>query len=225
VARAASRYVEAVSSNLNAPWNDGTIPRFFLQTLHELTGKPVFVGEFYMAARANRSGNANSNGIFPIARNQRDRAAGFATTLRALLRLPDGFYRDHALPPSDRAEWSVVLRGAADPLRQEDGAPQLPAAPAAVTDTVIRCRVGAGLPPEVHATGGAAGAGSGGGRVQVVNTSGVNLNARNLAALRLPASLFDRARFRPGDTIRLQSAFVAHGGYRTEWTGEFKLAN
>jgi hypothetical protein len=88
VARASSQCLDAISSNLNAAWNDGSFPRFFLQTLHELSGKPVLVGEFYLAARENRSGNSNSNGVFPIAANQRERAAGFATTLRSLLRLP-----------------------------------------------------------------------------------------------------------------------------------------
>ena len=43
VAQAAGRYVDAVSSNLNAQWNDGTFLRFYLDTLHSLTGKPIFI--------------------------------------------------------------------------------------------------------------------------------------------------------------------------------------
>jgi hypothetical protein len=88
VARACAPYVDAVSSNLNAPWNDGTFPRFFLETLHALTGKPVLIGEFYMAARENRSGNQNNRGVYPVADTQKERAAGFRNTLHALLRTP-----------------------------------------------------------------------------------------------------------------------------------------
>jgi len=56
VARASAPHVDAASGNLNAAWNDGTFPRFYLDTLHALSGKPVFVSEFYLAAQQNRSG-------------------------------------------------------------------------------------------------------------------------------------------------------------------------
>ena len=46
VARASARYVDAVSSNLNASWNDGSFARFYLETLHGLAAKPVLIGEF-----------------------------------------------------------------------------------------------------------------------------------------------------------------------------------
>ena len=59
--------MDASSSNLNAAWNDGTFPRFYLDTLHALTGKPIIVSEFYMAAQENRSGNRNSRSDFPTA--------------------------------------------------------------------------------------------------------------------------------------------------------------
>ena len=88
MARACAAYVDAVSCNLNAAWNDGSFPRFYLDTLRQLTGKPVLVGEFYMAARDNRSGNRNSRGVYPVAARQKERAAGFRTTLSALLRTP-----------------------------------------------------------------------------------------------------------------------------------------
>lgn len=88
VARACGRYVDAASGNLNAAWNDGTFPRFYLDTLHALTGKPVFVSEFYMAAQQNRSGNKNDPGIFPTVATQKERAAGFRNTVQALLRTP-----------------------------------------------------------------------------------------------------------------------------------------
>ncbi len=88
VARAAAPYVDAISSNLNAGWNDGTFARFYLETLRALTGKPVFVGEFYMAARENRSGNKNSRGVFPVVVTQRERAAAFRNTLQSLAKIP-----------------------------------------------------------------------------------------------------------------------------------------
>jgi hypothetical protein len=77
----------AVSANLNAGWNDGSFARFYLETLHALTGRPVFISEFYMVARENRSGNENKPG-FPVVDTQRERVAGFHRTLETLLRMP-----------------------------------------------------------------------------------------------------------------------------------------
>jgi hypothetical protein len=88
VARAAARYVDAVSSNLNASWNDGLFTRFYLDTLHALTGKPMIIGEFYMCAQENRSRNKNSRGDYPVVATQKERAAGFRNTLQALLKIP-----------------------------------------------------------------------------------------------------------------------------------------
>jgi hypothetical protein len=88
VARASARYVDAVSSNLNASWNDGSFARFYLETLHRLAGKPVLIGEFYMCARDNRSGNKNNRGVYPVVATQKERAAGFRNTLQTLLRIP-----------------------------------------------------------------------------------------------------------------------------------------
>ena len=88
VARASARYVDAVSSNLNASWNDGLFARFYLETLRALTLKPILIGEFYMAAQENHSGNKNTHGIFPVVATQKERAAGFRNTLQALLKTP-----------------------------------------------------------------------------------------------------------------------------------------
>jgi len=88
VARACAPYVDAVSANLNAPWNDGTFPRFYLETLHALTGRPVFIGEFYMAAEENRSGNKNNRRVYPVVATQKERSTGFRNTLETLLRTP-----------------------------------------------------------------------------------------------------------------------------------------
>ena len=88
VARAAARYVDAISSNLNASWNDGTFARCYVETLHRLTGKPVLIGEFYMAARENRSGNKNTRGVYPVVATQKERAVGFRNTIEALVKIP-----------------------------------------------------------------------------------------------------------------------------------------
>jgi len=88
VARVSARYVDAVSSNLNASWNDGTFARFHLETLHRLSGKPVLIGEFYMSAKENRSGNKNTHGVYPVVATQKERAVGFRNTVHAWLKIP-----------------------------------------------------------------------------------------------------------------------------------------
>lgn len=88
VARAAGPYLDAISSNLNANWSDGTFARFYLQTLHDLSGKPIIVSEFYMSAAENRSGNRNNRGVFPVVATQKARADGVRTTLQALAKNP-----------------------------------------------------------------------------------------------------------------------------------------
>lgn len=88
VARASARYVDVSSSNLNAFWSDGTFLRCYLDTLHALTGKPILISEYYLAATDNRSGNRNSQGGFPVVATQSERAAAAQTTLEALVRLP-----------------------------------------------------------------------------------------------------------------------------------------
>lgn len=88
VARASARYVDVSSSNLNASWNDGAFLRCYLDTLHALTGKPILVSEFYLAATDNRSGNRNTGEGFPTVATQRERVAAARTTLVALTRLP-----------------------------------------------------------------------------------------------------------------------------------------
>src|SRR5260370_9674771 len=88
VARACRRSVDVVSTNLSAHWNDGTLARFYLYTLHALAGRPIMIGEFYMAARENRSGNKNDSSGFPLVQTQAERAEGFRTTFRALAQTP-----------------------------------------------------------------------------------------------------------------------------------------
>lgn len=88
VVRVAARYVDAISVNLNASWNDGRSTRFLLDSLHQLSGKPMWIGEFYLAAADNRSGNKNNHGSFPVVTTRRERALGFRNTLRHLANLP-----------------------------------------------------------------------------------------------------------------------------------------
>ena len=86
VAQAASPWVDAISSNLNAHWNNGNYLRCYLETLHRLTGKPIMISEFYSAAYENRSGNRNNKGVFPVTQTQTERAAAAKRTLTQLAR-------------------------------------------------------------------------------------------------------------------------------------------
>jgi hypothetical protein len=88
VARASGSFIDVSSSNLNAAWNDGTFPRYYFDTLHALTGKPIIVSEFYMSAKQNRSGDKNASRDFPTVMTQEERASGFRNTLQALARMP-----------------------------------------------------------------------------------------------------------------------------------------
>jgi hypothetical protein len=88
VAQAARPYVDVISTNLNASWNDGTFIRSYLDSLHSLSEKPVVVSEFYMAAADNQSGNPNKVGGFPIVATQAERAQALSNTLQSLARLP-----------------------------------------------------------------------------------------------------------------------------------------
>ncbi|RYG36916.1 hypothetical protein EON81_08285 [bacterium] len=88
VARAAAPYVDGISTNLGAEWTDGGLSRFFLESLHKVTKKPLIVTEFYMAAMENRSGNRNSSGGFPIVQTQNERAAAFRRNVAEMAARP-----------------------------------------------------------------------------------------------------------------------------------------
>jgi hypothetical protein len=88
VALAAGKHVDVISTNLNASWNDGTFLNAYLDTLHRLTGKPLIISEFYMAAAQNGTGNKNSVGGFPAVTTQRQRRDALTNTLGNLARLP-----------------------------------------------------------------------------------------------------------------------------------------
>lgn len=88
VVRAAANYVDVISTNFGADWNDGSIAPFFLRTLNRETQKPVIVTEFYMCSRENRSGNANAGTVFPVVDTQQERAQAFARYVTSVAALP-----------------------------------------------------------------------------------------------------------------------------------------
>jgi hypothetical protein len=62
--------------------------------------------------------------------------------------------------------------------------------------------------------------------VRIVNLFGEYMNTRNIAAMELPAKLFGKTRFKPGDTIEFDSTFFTQArADRVEWKGRFTLRN
>lgn len=88
VARAAGRYADVVSTNLNADWNDGTFAPFYLPSLHRLAKKPLMITEYYECAMQNRTGNKNDSSGFPVVATQAERAQGFLKQTNTLLGTP-----------------------------------------------------------------------------------------------------------------------------------------
>jgi hypothetical protein len=86
--RAAAAETDVISTNLKASWNDGTFARFYLDSLHSLSGKPIIVSEIYLASTENRSGNRNRKGGFPTVMTQDERAAAARRSLLELAGLP-----------------------------------------------------------------------------------------------------------------------------------------
>jgi hypothetical protein len=292
------------------------LARFYLETLHALSGKPVLIGEFYMAAGENRSGNKNNRGVYPVVATQQERAAGFRNTLHALLRTPyvigADWFQYHDEPTHGRYDGENFNFGLVDihdrpyealtataatlgatafrnraPVALPDasqGAPPAPRNPLAQLEPMtalkhwdrqrgfvkpisefpladlyvcwdrsavylglyaqdivedsfyrdkivraqdraewmisinqstntIRARIGAGMEPIVNEA-----------TLRVVNLSGVNGNVRNIACIELPARLFGKERFKPGDAMDFASVFLTHcGAYRVEWRSRIDL--
>jgi hypothetical protein len=88
IAAASAPFIDVASTNYGAEWTNGKLSRFFLDSLHSLTKKPVIITEFYMTAMENRSGNKNSSGGFPIVATQVERSAAFHRNLVELSSLP-----------------------------------------------------------------------------------------------------------------------------------------
>src|SRR6185437_856515 len=318
VARASSKGVDVVSMNLNAAWNDGTFPRFYLDTLHGLRDRPVIVSEFYMCAEENTTGNRNLTSTFPVVATQKERAAGFRNTIGALARLPydvgaDWFeYYDE--PPHGRDDGEDynfglvdihdkpydLLTAAAQQVHptaikkakqfpEPDASSGVPPAPSdplghftirlalkdwdrargfvkpsskfpvadlyvcwdqdavylglyaqdfAAADYYrdkiipevdraqwivtlegshqpIQVRLGPGGPPISNQPS-----------IRVVNLSGVYMNTRNIAAIEIPAKLFGKSKFKPGDTIEFNSTYFTHArADSVQWKGKFTLGD
>ena len=317
VARASASSVDADSSNLNAAWNDGTFPRFYLDTLHALSGRPIIVSEFYMVAEQNRSGDQNDSSDFPTVTTQAERAAGFRNTAEALARLPyvvgadwfqyydepthgrrDGENYDFGLvdihdqpyepltavaqaldlmaiksaphrarldassgvPPAPRnpldhftiwlalKDWdrergfvkpdskfpvadlyvcwnkqAIYLGLYAQDVSETDYyrnkiIPEVDRAEWSVSigenSKTIHARLGPGGPPVCDEPA-----------LRIASLSGAYYsNTRNIAAMELPAKLFGKAEFKPGDTIEFDSVFLTQArAERVEWKGKFSL--
>lgn len=316
VARASASFVDVVSMNLNAAWNDGTFPRCYLDTLHALTGRPVIISEFYMSAEQNRTGDRNLTSTFPVVTTQKERASGFRNTVEALARLPyvvgaDWFQfsdepahgRDdgedynfglvdvHDEPYEELTSMAqsldpVAIKDSRHPARPDAslGVPPAPADPLghftiriALSDwdrergfvkpvskfpvadlyacwnkeaiylglyaqdfaepefyrnklipeidralwlispanrkVPIHIRLGPGGPATCDESA-----------ARIANLSGVYMNTRNIAAVELPARIFGKSQFKPGDTIKFDSTFFTHArADRVEWKGRFIL--
>lgn len=88
VLRAAGKYVDVISTNYGAEFLDGTLSRYFLDTIYQVAKKPVLISEFYWNAMENRSGNKNSVKAFPIVSSQEERAKALAVNLDELWSRP-----------------------------------------------------------------------------------------------------------------------------------------
>jgi hypothetical protein len=89
VAKAAAPYVDVISTNFDWPEAaDGYLPTGYLRNLHRVTGRPVLITEYYVAAKENRSGNKNTGQIFLTVNTQQERAAVFEKRLRTLASQP-----------------------------------------------------------------------------------------------------------------------------------------
>jgi hypothetical protein len=86
--RASKPYVDVVSTNAGMDWVDGTYAKFYFDSLHNLTGKPVMVTEFYLGAMENQTGNKNSGDAFPKVQTQAERAVAFRANLKELALKP-----------------------------------------------------------------------------------------------------------------------------------------
>ncbi len=118
VAQAAHRDVDVLSTNVNPGWPDGTLVRYYLETLHTLSGRPVTVGEFYMTSTENRSGNKNDSDGYPVVATQEERAAGFRTAATEFARRPyvvgADWFQYYDEPPHGRGDGENYDMGLVD---------------------------------------------------------------------------------------------------------------
>ncbi|HZT52702.1 MAG TPA: hypothetical protein VFA22_12240, partial [Stellaceae bacterium] len=82
-------YVDAIAVNDNVDSPEGWIAPYFFDGLRQLSGaKPVFVSEWFYAARENRSGNRNNGHLMTVG-TQEERARGAAAAARAFAAVPE----------------------------------------------------------------------------------------------------------------------------------------
>ncbi len=115
---ASKPYVDVVSTNDGADWLDGSYCNFFLNALNEITGKPVIVTEYYMAAMENSTGNKNPGKYFPTVQTQAERAKAFANCTRYFASLPfvigAQWFQFADEPPKGRGDGEAYNMGLVD---------------------------------------------------------------------------------------------------------------
>ncbi len=88
VARAARGRLDVISTNYEATTTDGWLSPAYFISMHEHSGLPVIIGEFYATARQNRSGNRNHGGEFTLVDTQAERGAVAASQSIQYARFP-----------------------------------------------------------------------------------------------------------------------------------------
>ena len=87
--RVEAPYVDAIAVNYNVDSPEGWIAPYFFAGLRQLSfAKPVFISEWFYAARENRSGNRN-NGHLMTVETQSQRAAGASAAASRFAAIPE----------------------------------------------------------------------------------------------------------------------------------------
>lgn len=114
----AGRYNDVLSANLGAWTDDGWVSPNWVASMTRVSGRPVLVSEFYIAAADNTSGNTNTHGSFPIVRTQRERAAAYGAQVREMAGLPEivgwHWFQYYDEPPAGRHDGENYNMGLVD---------------------------------------------------------------------------------------------------------------
>lgn len=86
--RGVAKWFDVMSINKRAHVQDGWVSPNHLALLNRLSDKPVLVSEHYFAATENTSGSPNTGSMYPVVQTQAERAAGYATQVRAMASTP-----------------------------------------------------------------------------------------------------------------------------------------
>jgi hypothetical protein len=106
--RAAARHVDALSVNYNVDSPEGWIAPYFFDGLRALSGgTPIFISEWFYAARENRSGNRNNGHLMTVA-TQAERAQGAAAAAAKFAAVPEilglDWFQYYDYPQGGRAD-------------------------------------------------------------------------------------------------------------------------